>query len=228
MVQKRHQEEISGPTDTIEAAPLTKDCPRLKRARIQSRKAQENQAQSQPVEVLFLRSTRTTPSEQLRSEHSPSTGNNLSQSKRRQSPNRQNSSQRASKSIQHSKEKKDWQKQVESTQNKSKKLQILAEQIDPYQSYSEKLNVPILYTLEHSKLSSYEHKSIDLFYRFIPNELFADIAEHINEYAFKERSQEFDQNQREWIDVTAADIGDYIDALLLIDVQSGSRDLVYY
>ncbi|KAF7504608.1 hypothetical protein GJ744_008788 [Endocarpon pusillum] len=26
MVQKRYQEEISGPTDTIEAAPLAKDC----------------------------------------------------------------------------------------------------------------------------------------------------------------------------------------------------------
>ena len=41
MPQKHHQEEISGPLDTIEAAPLAKDLPRPKRARIQSRKAPE-------------------------------------------------------------------------------------------------------------------------------------------------------------------------------------------
>ncbi|KAF7501984.1 hypothetical protein GJ744_003902, partial [Endocarpon pusillum] len=98
----------------------------------------------------------------------------------------------------------------------------------PHQPYPEKLNVPIPYALGQSKLPAYVHKPIDLFYRFIPKELFADIAEHTNEYAFKERPQEFDQNQREWIDVTAADIGGYIGALLLIGVQPGSRDLAYY
>ena len=60
MTQKHHQEEISGANDTIEAAPLVKDCPRLKRARIQSRKAQENQVQSQLFEVLSLRLTTST------------------------------------------------------------------------------------------------------------------------------------------------------------------------
>ncbi|KAF7501983.1 hypothetical protein GJ744_004002 [Endocarpon pusillum] len=98
----------------------------------------------------------------------------------------------------------------------------------PHQPYPEKLNVPIPYELGQSKLPAYVHKPIDLFYRFIPKELFADIAEHTNEYAFEERSQEFDQNQREWIDITAADIGGYIGALLLIGVQPGSRDLAYY
>ncbi|KAF7501989.1 hypothetical protein GJ744_002059 [Endocarpon pusillum] len=65
----------------------------------------------------------------------------------------------------------------------------------PHQPYPEKLNVPIPYELGQSKLPTYVHKPIDLFYRFIPKELFADIAEHTNEYAFEERSQEFDQNQ---------------------------------
>ncbi|KAF7502008.1 hypothetical protein GJ744_010704, partial [Endocarpon pusillum] len=118
----------------------------------------------------------------------------------------------------HSKEKEEWQRQVESTQNKPKKLQILTEQIGLHQPYLEKLNVPIPYALGQSKLPAYVHKPIDLFYRFIPKELFADIAEHTNKYAFKERPQEFDQNQREWIDVTATDIGGYIGALLLISV----------
>jgi hypothetical protein len=57
MPQKHHQEEISGPLDTIEAASLARDLPRPKRARIQSRKARENRAQSQPFEVLSLRPT---------------------------------------------------------------------------------------------------------------------------------------------------------------------------
>ena len=46
MTQKHHQEEISGPIDAIEAAPLVKDYPRPKRARIQNQKTQENQAQN--------------------------------------------------------------------------------------------------------------------------------------------------------------------------------------
>jgi hypothetical protein len=41
MTQKHHQEEISEPFDTIEAAPLAKDLSSAKRARIQSRKARE-------------------------------------------------------------------------------------------------------------------------------------------------------------------------------------------
>jgi hypothetical protein len=44
MTQKHHQEEISGPLDTIEAAQLVEDLPKPKRARIQSQKARENQA----------------------------------------------------------------------------------------------------------------------------------------------------------------------------------------
>jgi hypothetical protein len=55
MTQKHHQEEISGPLDTIEAAQLLKDLPRPKRARIQSQKALENQAQNNQFEVLSLR-----------------------------------------------------------------------------------------------------------------------------------------------------------------------------
>ena len=95
MTQKHHQEEISGPIDAIEAAPLAKDCPRPKRARIQSRKVQENQAQSQLSEVLSFRPATPavpTPSELVSSKYLQSTGNDASQSKRRRLPNRQNSS----------------------------------------------------------------------------------------------------------------------------------------
>ncbi len=63
MTQKHHQEEISGPIDAIEAAPLIKDCSRPKRARIQSQKAQKNQAQSQLFEVLSFRSAVPTSSQ---------------------------------------------------------------------------------------------------------------------------------------------------------------------
>jgi hypothetical protein len=57
MTQKHHQEEISGPLDTIEAAKSIVDLSKPKRARIQSRKARENRAQSQQFKVLSLRPT---------------------------------------------------------------------------------------------------------------------------------------------------------------------------
>ncbi len=118
--------------------------------------------------------------------------------------------------------------QVESTQNKPKKLQILAEQIGPRRPFPEKLNVPIPFASGQSKLRPHEYKPIDLFHRFIPSELFQSIAEHTNEYAFEEISKKIDQNQREWRNVTAADIGGYIGAVLLIGAQPGGRDLAYY
>jgi hypothetical protein len=55
MTRKHHQEEISGPLDSIEAAQLLEDLPKPKRARIQSRKARENRAQTQQFEVFSLR-----------------------------------------------------------------------------------------------------------------------------------------------------------------------------
>ena len=112
MTQKHHQEEISGANDTVEAVPLAKDCPRPKRARIQSRKAQENQVQSQLFGVLSLRpitSTVPTSSEQkpIPNEYSSSIGNDTPPSKHRRSPNRQNSSQSTVTSTQHRKEKEE-------------------------------------------------------------------------------------------------------------------------
>ena len=91
MTQKHHQEEISGPIDAIEAAPLAKDCPRPKRTRIQSRKVQENQAQSQLSEVLSFRPVTPavpTPNELVSSKYLQSTENDVSQLKRQRSPNR--------------------------------------------------------------------------------------------------------------------------------------------
>ena len=97
MTQKHHQEKISGANDTIEAAPLAKDCPRPKRTRIQNRKAQENQVQSQLFGVLSLRSiTPTVPTlnkqKSVLNEYSSSIKNDTPQLKRQRLLNRQNSS----------------------------------------------------------------------------------------------------------------------------------------
>ena len=62
MTQKHHQEKISGSNDIIKVVSLVKDCFRFKRTRIQNRKAQENQVQSQSFKVLFLRSVTYTVS----------------------------------------------------------------------------------------------------------------------------------------------------------------------
>ena len=110
MTQKHHQEEISGPIDTIEAAPLAKDCPRPKRTRIQNRKTQENQIQNQLFKVLFFRPASPavpTSSEQKPEKRSLSIRNNASQSKQRRPSIRQNSSQEPDINTQDKKEKEE-------------------------------------------------------------------------------------------------------------------------
>ena len=53
MVQKHHQEEISGPSDLVEEALYASELLRPKRARIISRKARENRDRSLTFEVSF-------------------------------------------------------------------------------------------------------------------------------------------------------------------------------
>ena len=105
MTQKHHQEEISGPSDTIEAAPLAKDLSRPKRARIQSRKALENQVHSQ--------SERTTVATQpINVQNSPvldSLQSSETYEKQRQLPNSQNSSKGNTISSQRREKKEEWQ-----------------------------------------------------------------------------------------------------------------------
>jgi hypothetical protein len=117
MPQKHHQEEISGPLDTIEAASLAKDLPRPKRARIQSRKARENGAQSQPFEVLSLRPA-VAPKKRAHREASEASSVNAplnTTPNQRQPPNSQNSSQQASSQAANREKKEEWQIQLEST-----------------------------------------------------------------------------------------------------------------
>ena len=211
MTQKHHQEEISGPVDTIEAAPLAKDLPQPKRARIQSFKVRENRAQSEISQVPSPRPANPPLS--------------LSQ-RRRQLSSSQKSSQQAVQGITNKQEKEEWQIQLESARNKPQKLKILSEHIGPPRPYPEKLNVPTPPDPGCSLLRSDQLKPLDLFHRFIPQELFQGIAGHTNQYA-SENPSEIDF-QEEWQDVTIADIRGYIGAVLLTGVQAGGRDLPYY
>jgi Transposase IS4 len=90
------------------------------------------------------------------------------------------------------------------------------------------LNVPQPSEPGRSLLQTHEYKLLELFHRFIPKELFADIATNTNDYAFEQRFKDFNQKQREWTNVTATDIGAYFGAVLLIRAQPGGRDLEYY
>jgi Transposase IS4 len=145
----------------------------------------------------------------------------------RQPPNSQNSSQQASSQAANRERKEEWQIQLESTRNKPQKLQILREVIGPHRSYPEKLNIPQPAASGRPLLKAHQYKPLDLFHRLIPKELFQETADHTNEYALEETTRDFAQHQ-EWIPVTAADIGGYIGAVLLIGVQPGGRDLAYY
>ena len=196
MTQKHHQEEISGPLDLTEAAPLASECPRPKRARIHSPKAHKNWTQSEALEVLSFRPTITslnvpkpTPLEHLDS--SSLTDIHPSISERQRPSNSQNSSQQTLTNTQDRKEKEEWLIQFDSIQNKSEILKILTEHIGPNRSYSEKLNILKLYSLEQVLLYSYELKLINLFYWFISKELFKEIINNINEYVFRKKSTDF-------------------------------------
>ena len=112
MTQKHHQEKISGPLDLIEAAPLANECPRPKRARIQSRKARENRTQSEVSEVLSFRPVITSlnvpkPASLEHLDSFSSTDTHLSISKRQRPLNSQTSSQQTLNNIQDRKEKKE-------------------------------------------------------------------------------------------------------------------------
>jgi Transposase IS4 len=231
MTQKHHQEEISGPLDTIEAAQLVEDLPKPKRARIQSQKARENQAQSQQFEVLSLRpaTVQSTSVPKPAPSDLSSTGRYSDPTTKQQQPlSSQNSSKRTNAKAQDSQKRAEWEIQLESARNRPERLEILRKVIGPNRSYPEKLNVPRPSVPGRPLLQAHQYKPLDLFHRFIPKELFADIATNTNDYAFEQRYKDLDQNQQEWSNVTAADVGGYIGAVLLIGAQPGCRDLKYY
>jgi Transposase IS4 len=130
--------------------------------------------------------------------------------------------------AQNSQKKAEWEIQLESARNRPGRLDILRKVIGPNRPYPEKLNVPTPPVPGRSLLQAHEYKPLELFQRFIPQKLSTDIATHTNDYAFEQRFKEFDQKQQEWTNVTAADIGAYIGAVLLIGVQPTGRDLKYY
>ena len=106
IVQKRHQEQISGPLDTVEAAPLAKDLPPpTKRFKFESQKARENRAQSELSQVLFRgRSIKNTTS---KIKSSPARGIDTSSSQRNLSPFSQNSFTKIQKSRKYQAKKKE-------------------------------------------------------------------------------------------------------------------------
>ena len=99
MVPKHHQEEISGPSDLVEDALNASELPRPKRARILSRKAQENREQNSTVEVPSRSSPTVPPTGPSNSPPTSSSIGGLGDTvpKQRQPPQRQQSSQNKSK-----------------------------------------------------------------------------------------------------------------------------------
>ena len=230
MVQKRHQEEISGPLDTIEAAPLAKDLPRPKRARIESRKALENRAQTAETEVLPLRAApQSIPFESgisipLSAQNKPLLDQTSSSNRQKRPSTRE--------------KKEEWQIRIESTRNKAEKLKILSKVIGPPQLFPEKLKVPTPsdpgQPFPNKLYDQSNYDPLSLFHRFIPSELFPEIADYTNQYARQDRAKEAISKGREgrrrrpWKNVTATEIGGYIGAILFISAQSGERNVAYY
>jgi Transposase IS4 len=222
MVQKHHQEEISGPSDSIDYAPLAADLPRPKREIKKSRKARENEAQSQLPFVPS--STQTTRQATPTNPSSSAVGINTSSPWQERLPKRQKRADRSEQITAQSQKDPKWLTEFKNTRKKVEKLQILAEHIGSVQSFPKKLNVLNPSTLGRPLAGIRFTNPLALFHRFFPKELFATIAKHTNQYAQEERKLK----QRPWEDVTASEIKGYIEAILLIGAQPGGRDIPYY
>jgi hypothetical protein len=208
MARKQHQEEISGPVDLTQAAPLAKDLARPKRARILSRKALENRVQNQSTQVSSSAPAvptvpiPTTAKSAPVDDSSPA-GIDTSTSKQRPPPKAQNSSKRKRENGRDSEKEEEWERQYKSTQKKADKLKILLEHIGPVRPYPEKLKIPT--PIDHGRpfpRIPFVFDPLELFHRFIPQKRFDTIARNTNEYA----GQEGAQNSRlktQWRDVTS-------------------------
>jgi hypothetical protein len=194
MARKQHDEEISGPVDLTRAAPLAKDLPRSKRARILSRKALENRVQNQVAQVPS--SARTTPlvpiptAASTPAQSSSTAGIDTSTSEQRQPPQSQNSSKRKRENQQNTEKKEEWERQYKSTQKKADKLRILLEHIGPVRPYPEKLKIPT--SAQKGRpfpRIPFVFDPLELFLRFFPRNQLDTIAQNTNEYARREQAQ---------------------------------------
>lgn len=269
MVQKRHQEEISGAPDDIGAAPTAIEAIREERVRKKSRKAAENEqavndlhassSELQPPKLCRRANRQKTarsktpispPTEEhsLRPESSKAPSlSTLSDAPSNASPNVSSDTPTTSKPSQSGKKnnakKKEkepmpaWEKAFLAAKTDAEKLEILEKQIGGPQPFPTRLQVP---EKVEEKAFPFRNNLLpnpsNLFHRFIPIELFPEIARHTNDYAQQERkkqkeAQKRTKNKRElssWSDVTAADIGSYFGAVLLLGSQYGGRDIRYY
>jgi hypothetical protein len=207
MVQKQHQEGISGPEDRAKDAPLARDLLRPKRARILSRKGRETRAQTFLFEVHSDRSA-TVPVTPKPTPSEPSSFNGLEipPSQCCQPSNSQNGPIRANKKAPKRETKEGWQIQFESTGNKPEKLKILLGHIGSARPYPKKLNIPTLSMPGRPFIEASYPGPLALFHHFIPQELSSIIAKNTSQYAREERAKEL-ASGGPWVEVTATDIG---------------------
>ena len=181
MVQKRHQEEISGPSDSLEDAPNASELPRPKRNRILSRKARENRDANSTFEIPFRTfSTGSPNSSPFSSETTSINGPQEVVRKQQQPPQRQQNSTDQNKNTGNRNTKEQWQKDIKSTNLKAKKLEILAKRLNSPEPFPEKLKIlrPAFpgKPLAHTRYSD----PLTLFSRFFPEEIYATIADNTN------------------------------------------------
>lgn len=220
MVQKRHQEEISGPQDTIRSAPFASELPRPKRSRRKTRKATENEAQRSEATVP------PTPPSQIGINDTNPSNSDANRHQEEEIPE-----------LSDSYEKEDtvkWYEDFQRAKTKPEKLKILLQHIGPQKPFPQKLDISE--TLQSNSIPfprrPFVFNPLKLFHLFIPRWTFKIIAGNTNKNARLEMAKEsfmtLKKSQRAWEDITAADIGGYIGATLLLGVQPGSRDMAYY
>jgi Transposase IS4 len=184
MVQKRHQEEISGPSDSTEAAATATELRASKRTRFQSSKAAENELQRSLKDVPFQppKSSKLTPIP------TPTpTRNKISTSFKDLSQQASYSVETSQNKAQAFQKKEEWLRQFEGAKNKAEKRKILTNHLGNTQPFPQKLDIgPIPSVPEEAFPNADYFDPHTLFYRFFPSEIFQEIADNTNEYAHQE------------------------------------------
>ena len=241
MVQKRHQEEISGPSDSTVAAATATELRASKRTRFQSSKAAENEFQKSLKDVPFQPPT---PSKLTPIPTPTPTSQRISTSFKDPSQLANYSAATSQNKAQAFPKKEEWLQQFEGAKNKAEKRKILTNHLGYPQPFPQKLGIgPSPSVPEEAFPNADYFDPHTLFCRFFPAEIFQEIADNTNEYAHQEiarKKSETPSGNRwtklgrkrgtpiKWEDVTAKDIEAFFGAILLIGAQLGNRDIDYY
>lgn len=208
-----HQEEIKGPSDSLDSAPTISQIRRHERCRKPSQKALENQ-QSLPAPAAAAASRKNSNKKSIPTAKSP---------EKSPAPAPNNTPVPLSGTdVSKSAPKEKWEQQfrrVRGRNARQRKFKILKDHLPPNEPFPKALNLPQYDSWTLLPADVNDGDPLSLFYLFFTLEMLETLAWNTNLEAQRRRHEEFTDkcpHPRPWVDVTGPDIGAYIGALLLI------------